>query len=229
MGKNYNTWGGKNNSWGNKNRKGGGKGPQRDDETWSKGAKVALAGVFLFTLAHTGLGPIVETATNVMDVFDLGNDIKEQKLAKSNKSNKGKKDSESLGYSTIKNNIDLEAADVKDILEFLHNELVTSDSSSMATNETTAIFIEYDSFKNSTKYNKNIMNKLEKYEGAVSFIAVHPDYLSEAEMQEEFERVADIIQSNNEGNNSVFTKIKTNALTNVPRSGSFVMTVTFTE
>ena len=196
----------------------------------NKIVKVIVGGVVLFTLANTGMGAVVDTATNVLDVFDLKNDIQEYKSA-SNKSSKGKgkKSSESSTYSTIKNNVDLEAADVKDILDFLHAELVSSDSASMATSETTAIFIEYDCFKNAKKYNKNIMEKLEKYEGAVSFIAVHPDYLSDAEMKEEFERVADIIQSNNEGNNSVFTKIKTNALTNVPRQGSFVMTVTFTE
>ena len=83
----HNTWGGKNNSWGNRNKKGksGGGGPVRDDEAWSKGAKVVAGGVVLLVLANTGLGPVVETAQNVMDVFDFGNDVKEQVASRNNK------------------------------------------------------------------------------------------------------------------------------------------------
>lgn len=232
----YNTWGGKNNSWGNKNRKGksgGGGGPVRDDEAWSKGAKVVAAGVCLFVLANTGLGPVIETAQNVMDVFDFKNDVKEyhdtvKSESKGSKNSKSSKANDSK-YNSIKNNVDLEASDVSDILEFLHTELTKADAEAMDTDNTTAIFVEYDYFKNDRKYQKNIMEKLEDYSGAVSFIAVHPDYLSDAEMQEEFDRVAKIINGNTKGNNSVFRKIKTNALTNVPRAGSFVVTVTFTE
>ena len=77
----YNTWGGKNNSWGNKNRKN--KESNNSGGNGNKIAKVAVAGVCLFVLANTGFGPIIETAENVMDVFDFQKEVKES--VKSNK------------------------------------------------------------------------------------------------------------------------------------------------
>ena len=226
---NYNTWGGKNNSWGNKNRKGksgGGGGPVRDDEAWSKGAKVVAGGVVLLVLANTGLGPIVETAENVMEVFDFGNDIKEAKAAsKANNKNSGKAKSAEDSYKSVKNNVDLEASDVKDILEFFEGEFRTTgiDASDVKVN-----IIDYDAFKNDRKYNKNIVDKLSKRSGTVTFMAVCPDYLTEDEMRTEFERIGELVSNNKDGVPAgVFRSIKRNGGLNVPGPGSFTMAVTF--
>lgn len=213
---------------------GSGKGPQRDDEAWSKGAKVAVVGVLLFTLAHTGLGPLVETAQNAMDVFDFGQDVKEYTdtvKSDSNVSNKigvGKQDRTYEDfYKQVKNNIDLEASDVKDILEYLHGELSKSNMSNMDTMKASAIFIDYDCFISEKKYIKNVMNKLDNYEDTVTFIAKCPDYIATDAMQSEFDKISEIINANLSGYDTVFNKVSMNALTNLPESGDFVMSVTF--
>lgn len=232
----YNTWGGKNNSWGNKNRKGkssGGGGPQRDDEKWSKGAKVVAGGVVLLVLANTGLGPVIETAQNVMDVFDFGKDVKEYSDTAKNSSKtsdkgagKQNKDYDDV-YKNIKNNADLETSDVKDILEYLHENLSESKPSAMDTKKASAIFIDYDCFLNEKKYVKNVMNKLEDYKDTVTFIAMCPDYVATEDMQAEFDKISEVIKANLSNNDSVFNKISMNALTNLPDPGNFVMSVTF--
>lgn len=205
---------------------GKGGGPQRDDEAWSKGAKVVVGGVVLFVLANTGLGPIVETAQNVMDVFDLGNDIKEAKAAsKASNTKSGKSKKVEDNYKSVKTNVDLEASDVKDILEFFNAEFASSgvDPSDVKVN-----IIDYDAFKNDRKYNNKIIDKLSKRSGTVTFMAVCPDYLTEEEMRAEFERIDKIITDNKDGIPSgVFSSIKKNGGLNVPNSGSFTMAVTF--
>lgn len=227
---NYNTWGGKNNSWGNTNRKGksgGGGGPVRDDEAWSKGAKVVAGGVVLLVLANTGLGPIVETAQNVMDVFDFGNDIKEAKASSKAESgkNSGKAKSAEDSYKSVKNKVDLEASDVKDILEFFQGEF---SASGVDTSDIKVNIIDYDAFKNDRKYNNKIIDELSKRSGTVTFMAVCPDYLTEDEMRAEFERIDEIITNNKDGiPEGVFRQIKRNGGLNVPNAGSFTMAVTF--
>ncbi len=233
----YNTWGGKNNSWGNKNRKGkSGGGPQRDDEKWSKGAKVVAGGVVLLVLANTGLGPVIETAQNVMDVFDFGKDVKEYadtNKTNSKSSNKNKKGNTKKGdtyedvYKNIKNNADLEASDVKDILEYLHSNLADDGTEAMNTKKASAIFIDYDCFLSEKKYVKNVMEKLDKYEDTVTFVAKCPDYMMTDDMQGEFDRISEIINANLSGYDTVFNKVSMNALTNLPDPGNFVMSVTF--
>ena len=223
----YNTWGGKNNSWGNRNKKGkSGGGPVRDDEAWSKGAKVVAGGVVLFVLANTGLGPIVETAQNVMDVFDFGNDVKEQVASRNNTTDsKGKVKSGKDNYKSVKCNVDLEASDVKDILDFFNTEF---QASNINTEKVKVNIVDYDAFKNDKKYNKKIIDELSKRSGTVTFMAVCPDYLTEEEMRAEFERIDELITNNKDGIPSgVFSSIKKNGGLNVPNSGSFTMAVTF--
>ena len=224
----HNTWGGKNNSWGNRNKKGksGGGGPVRDDEAWSKGAKVVAGGVVLFVLANTGLGPIVETAQNVMDVFDFGNDVKEQVASRNNTTDsKGKVKSGKDNYKSVKCNVDLEASDVKDILDFFNTEF---QASNINTEKVKVNIVDYDAFKNDKKYNKKIIDELSKRSGTVTFMAVCPDYLTEEEMRTEFERIDELITNNKDGIPSgVFSSIKKNGGLNVPNEGSFTMAVTF--
>ena len=223
----HNTWGGKNNSWGNRNKKGkSGGGPVRDDEAWSKGAKVVAGGVVLFVLANTGFGPIVETAQNVMDVFDLGNDIKEHKASSQATDSKGsgKAKRGEDNYKSVKCKVDLEAADVADILDFFSTEF---SASNVDTSDVKVNIIDYDAFKNDRKYNNKVIDELSKKSGTVTFMAVCPDYLTEEEMHAEFERIDKIVTENKEGIPNVFRQIKRNGGLNVPRTGSFVMAVTF--
>lgn len=214
---------------------GKGRGPQRDDAAWSKGAKIVAGGVVLLVLANTGLGPVIETAQNVMDVFDFGKDVKEYAdTAKSNSNTKssdkgvGKKDStyEDV-YKHIKNNADLEASDVKDILEYLHGNLSESKAEAMDTKKASAIFIDYDCFLSEKKYVKNVMEKLDKYEDTVTFVAKCPDYMATEDMQGEFDKISEIIKANLSGYDTVFNQVSMNALTNLPDPGNFVMSVTF--
>lgn len=235
----YNTWGGKNNSWGNKNRKGksGGGGPQRDDEKWSKGAKIVAGGVVLLVLANTGLGPVIETAQNVMDVFDFGKDVKEYAdTAKSTSKSNSKSSNKGAGkkgttyedvYKHIKNNADLEASDVKDILEYLHTKLSTERPEAMDTKKASAVFIDYECFLSEKKYVKNVMEKLEDYEDTVTFVAACPSHLTVEDMNAEFEKITEIIKANLSGYDTVFNQVSMNALSNLPNPGEFIMSVTF--
>ena len=226
----HNTWGGKNNSWGNRNKKGksGGGGPVRDDEAWSKGAKVVAGGVVLLVLANTGLGPIVETAENVMEVFDFGKDIKQYKdAAKNSKSSNSKKKTGADAYKSVNCDVDLEASDVKDILEFFNNEYQSVD---LKPEKMKINIIDYDAFKNDKKYNKKIVNKLNSRSDMVTFMAVCPDFLTEEEMRAEFERISQMISDNKEGlPDGVYWKIKKNGGLNVPEEGTFTMSVTFVQ
>ena len=207
---------------------GKGGGPQRDDEAWSKGAKVVAGGVVLLVLANTGLGPIVETAQNVMDVFDFGNDVKEHVTSKNNVADSkgsGKAKRGEDNYKSVKCDVDLEASDVKDILDFFNTEL---QASNINTEKVKVNIVDYDAFKNDRKYNNKIIDELSKRSGTVTFMAVCPDYLSEEEMHAEFERIDEIITNNKDGIPSgVFSSIKKNGGLNVPNSGSFTMAVTF--
>ena len=129
-----------------KKGKSGGGGPVRDDEAWSKGAKVVAGGVVLLVLANTGLGPVVETAQNVMDVFDFGNDVKEQVASRNNTTDsKGKVKSGKDNYKSVKCNVDLEASDVKDILDFFNTEF---QASNINTEKVKVNIVDYVAFKN---------------------------------------------------------------------------------
>lgn len=216
---------------------GKGRGPQRDDEKWSKGAKVVAGGVVLFVIANTGFGPIVETAQNVMDVFDFGKDAKEysdtvKSNSKSNSKSSNKavskqEDDYSSVYKHIKNNVDLEASDVSDILQYLHGNLSESETEAMNTNQASAIFVDYECFTNEKKYIKNVMEKLDKYDDTVTFIAMSPNYLQTSDMQNEFDSISEMINNNLSGYDTIFNKISMNALINLPDPGNFVMSVTF--
>ena len=225
---NYNTWGGKNNSWGNKNRKGssgGSGGPQRDDEKWSKGAKIVAAGVVLLVLANTGLGPIIDTVQNVTDIFDFGKENTEA-VETSVKNNTGSNLKQSKGYKSVKGELDLDAGEVKDVLEYLSEQL---SEKSVNTSNASAVLVDYSVFKNDKSYVKNIVNKLDRYSNTVSFVALSPNILSETEMDEEFYRISEIISNNNDIAGCGFTKFNTNGLKNNPSVGNFVFAVTFSK
>ena len=123
----YNTWGGKNNSWGNRNRKN-----QNSDKGGGNGNKVAkavVAGVCLFVLANTGLGPIIETAENVMDVFDFQKEVVESTKSDTKSNTKSNKKSNKKGkdnFKSLKNDADISASDIADILDNLYEKLDSS-------------------------------------------------------------------------------------------------------
>lgn len=223
---NYNTWGGKNNSWGNRNRKGssgGSGGPQRDDEKWSKGAKIVAAGVVLLVLANVGFGPIVETVENVVDIFDFGKEV-----SNTVESNKGTStvSNTKKSYKSVKGKLDLNEGDVKDILEYLSEQL---SEKSINTNKASAVLIDYSSFDNDKKYIKNVVEKLDKYSETVSFVAVTDKFVTDEEMTEEFYRISEIVSNNKDISGSVFNKYNVNGLKNNPSIGYFVYAVTFTK
>ena len=81
--------------------------------------------------------------------------------------------------------------------------------------------------KNDIKYRKDIISKLDKYKTTVSFMAVNPELLSEEEMNNEFNRISEIVSSNKDKIGNGFRKYTVNGLKNVTGSGTFVFSVTF--
>lgn len=215
---------------------GSGGGYNKGGGGFNTGAKIVAGGVVLFVLANTGFGPVIETAQNVMDVFDFGKDVKEytdttksnSKSSSSNNKGAGKKKTtyEDV-YKNIKNNADLEASDVKDILEYLHTKLSTDRPEAMDTKKASAVFIDYDCFLSEKKYVKNVMEKLDKYEDTVTFIAACPANMTTDDMNAEFEKITEIIKANLSGYDTVFNQVSMNALSNLPNPGEFIMSVTF--
>ena len=221
----YNTWGGKNNSWGNKNRKN--KESNNSGGNGNKIAKVAVAGVCLFVLANTGFGPIIETAENVMDVFDFQKEVKE--TVKSNKKSNSKTNSKTNkkgkdNFKSLKNNADISASDIADILDNLYGKL---DSSGIDTKKTTVVTVKYSSFSSDEKFEKEILKKISKYKNTVSFIAVNDTNLSEEAMQYEYERVYSMLSRCSSSFNSEFDSAIVNGMLNRPNPGSFTIAVTF--
>ena len=220
---NYNSWGGKNNSWGNRNRKGSSGnsgGPQRDDETWSKYAKIFAVGIAVLVFAKMGFGPVVETVENVFDFLDFGSEVTETV------DNNINKDTQNGGYKSVKGKLELDESDVNDVLEYLYEKL---DERNVDIENGTAVFVDYSVFKNDKNYRKNVVEKLENYSNTVSFIALNSEKLSNEEMSSEFSRISEIIENNNDIAGCGVNKYDTSGLKNNPNEGDFIFSVTFSK
>ena len=221
----YNTWGGKNNSWGNKNRKN--KESNNSGGNGNKVAKAVVAGVCLFVLANTGFGPIIETAENVMDVFDFQKEVVESTKSDTKSNTKSNKKSNKKGkdnFKSLKNDADISASDIADILDNLYEKL---DSSGVNTKKTTVLTVKYSCFSSDEKFEKEILKKLSKYKNTVTFIAVNDENLSEEAMQYEYERVYSMLSRCSSSFSSEFNSALVNGMLNRPNVGSFTIAVTF--
>lgn len=138
---------------------------------FNKGAKILVCGVFLFALAHTGFGWVGETIDNISDVFEAKSKIEEVQSNRNNSSNsKPKSKNIKKEYNSVKGKIDIEADDVKDILEYLYDKL--SDNN-IDTKDTDIVFTDYKALKDAKSYNKNIVKKLKKYSNPVTFVLIN--------------------------------------------------------
>ena len=189
--------------------------------------KLIVGGVVLFTLANTGVGPIIETAQNALDVFDTAKDVKEFRQEVNNTESYRDKDGNfdyKEAYKDIKAGADLEAEDMADILEHLHSKLSENGTD---TRDMKVITVDYEALESDKKYNKEILKKLSKQKGPVTFIAVYEGYLDDSEMQAEYDRASEIIYSNLELEDCDYTQVRTNATTNMPNPGNLTLAITF--
>lgn len=225
----YNTWGGKNNSWGNRNRKNQTSNNRNNNSggggDFNKGAKILVCGVFLFALAHTGFGWVGETIDNISDVFEAKSKIEEVQSNRNNSSNsKPKSKNIKKEYNSVKGKIDIEADDVKDILEYLYDKL--SDNN-IDTKDTDIVFTDYKALKDAKSYNKNIVKKLKKYSNPVTFVLINDGSLSSDEMETEYNRAFKLAQDNNDFSKTKFNSVIVAGRYNSPSSGNMIISLTF--
>lgn len=189
--------------------------------------KLIVGGVVLFTLSQTGIGPIMDTVGNALDVFDTAKDVKEFRQEVNNTESYRDKDGNfdyKEAYKDIKSGADLEAEDLADILEHFHTKF---SNDGVNTEKMKVITVDYEAFDSDKKYNKEILKQLSKQKGPVTFIAVYEGYLEEDQMQVEYDRASKIIYSNLEIEDSDYTQVKTAATTNMPNPGNLTIAITF--
>lgn len=123
----------------------------------------------------------------------------------------------------IKKEIDLSVGDVQSILEKLSEYI----ESGTAISED-VIILDYSEVSNSKDYEKEILNKLSKYNGSVTFVLIGDGIWSSDEALEEYEKVK-AIASDNLGylDNTEFTRIRTTVDLNYPQSGNLMITLIF--
>lgn len=188
----------------------------------SKIMRVVAVGFAIYMVANIGLGGAGEVLSNIGDALDFGKEVG-QTINETKGNVKGKSDSNG-DYKKVNNKAKIEADDLSDILDFLSEELQGAD---VSVSNGEVITIDYSSFKNDIKYRKDIISKLDKYKTTVSFMAVNSELLSEEEMNNEFNRISEIVSSNKDKIGNGFRKYTVNGLKNVTGSGTFVFSVTF--
>ena len=228
----YNTWGGKNNSWGNRNRKGkssGSSGNSGGGGGFNTFGKVFIGGCVLLALSQTGLGPIIETADNIKDAFDIGSKVRNNKSSSSSKSNsksssksnKSAKHSKSSKYDTK-----IGASDVKDILEHISDVMTDLESEGIDTSDTGVVTVDYSAFDSDADYIVAIKNRLPDLDKTTTFIATSKK-MSYNKMEDEYERLVEVINNNLSAPNGIFTGVRIKGILGVPDNDKLTITVTY--
>lgn len=219
----YNTWGGKNNSWGNKNRK---KKNNRtsNNQTRYKPTKlftVLAGGCLLFLCGALGISVLSNLFTSAKDAVDKVKTIKDVAEDINHKNTPNQADTLNHHKSTgldIDFDIDIEAEDVKDILDYIYEKIG-------ATNIEDTIVISYEDVKTVEGYQKQIINRLDNYN---NFIIVNKEYMEADKMQAEMDQFNHMVAENLDMiNGSNYNCIERSTHTNTPYAGDFTIAVTY--
>ena len=127
-------------------------------------------------------------------------------------------------YKAVNNKSNIDKVVLDKTVSYLSERL---SESNVDTKLGAVITVDYSVFKNENSYRKEILDKLKNYSTIVSFVAVSPNFLSEEDMDKEFERITKIVSDNKDRMNKKFVKYNTNGLKNVVSKGSFAYSVTF--
>lgn len=123
----------------------------------------------------------------------------------------------------IKKEIDLSAGDVQNILEKLSQYIETGTAISKD-----VIVLDYSEVSNSKDYEKEVLNKLSKYNGSVTFVLISDGIWSSDEALEEYEKMKTMASDNLDYlDDTEFTRIRTTVDLNYPQSCNLMITLTF--
>lgn len=210
-----NKWGGKNNVWGKRKSSG----PQRDDETWSKGAKIVVCCVVGFVLLKGGYKGVLETASNIKDVF-----VPKKEVVNTVDNKNIKNDNNNVGYQKV--DVDIDYDDVVDIVEDLLNDSEYKDKDFVSEISTSNnVFVDYSAFYNKKNFEKKVGKDLDNYSESVTYFSVGTENLDSDALNKEFERIAEVIgKSEVEGS---FTKFDMSIVPNKPNNGEYLVVLTF--
>lgn len=230
MSSNYNTWGGKNNSWGNKNRKNSSNtstnsSNSNNNQEPNKLFNTLAGGCCLFLMGVLGLDLLSSAVTGIKDTVDTTKQVAEVVENTVNNTDTSNNTSTSTNNYTfnIENELELEAEDIKDILEYLKESANIGNI-----NGDEAIIIDYSALENEKTYEKKIIKRLDKFNKAVTFVLINNNSLSEEEYKEELTRVQNLVSNNIEllrGTN--FESTATAGAFNYPNQGEMVISISF--
>ncbi len=216
----HNTWGGKNNSWGNRNRKRQNNQPTYNYEP-NKLFNTIAGGILLFFAGAAGLSIIGSIFTGVKDTIGIADKVNKittavTDTAGSSAGTQGTTNNYE-GLFDIKDELELDADDIKDILQFMQENLQDSQPDTL-----TLSFEEVDTIE---EYKEKIVNKLDKYS---NFVLVYNGYLEYDPMVEKINSYTSELSNHSDLiSDSGYKTIKTSARTNVPNNGNFILMLTF--
>lgn len=210
-----NKWGGKNNVWGKRKSNG----PQRDDEAWSKGAKIATCVVIGFVLLNGGFKGVTDTLANIVDFLKPKSEVVDTVKTKN------VDDLNTVGYKKV--DMDIDYDDVQDILEtLLEDEDVSKEDNISNISFENVELVDYSAFENEKKFTKMIGKNLKNYENSVTFLSIADYSVQSDAFNQEFERVSQIIaNAEKEGH---FEKYNLSFVPGKPNSELFTVILTFT-
>ena len=215
----HNVWGGKNNAWGNRNRKKKTSNGQYDG-SMSKIGVAIIGGIFLFTLAHYGMDGLLDAIDNINDAKDKVEKVQDF-VSDNSYAEDGEVGYNKLGYF-IDTDVEIDSGTVKDILDFIAEIKEKLDVDDMNT-----VIMNYDTLQNDDSYNEKIIQTLSNYSDPVTFVFISNDLFDENVMNDEIERVHNLINNNVTASNTRFTNVKLSARLNSPEKGYITIAITF--
>lgn len=188
--------------------------------------KIIIGGICIYALGQVGLGWVTDTIGNIKDVLDFTDEVKTSSSSNTKASNNSTSKSKAkVKDKNVDIEIDISASDVADIIEEISNNL---GNYGINASKASVVFVDYSVFEDSDEYQKHIIDKLDEYDNAVSFVAVCDEYVTEQEhLDRLFESASNIVKTNNQLNTDKFNDIRIQSIVNKPYYGNICMSVTF--
>lgn len=187
-------------------------------------AKAIIGGIALFCLAQAGLGWIGDTIQEVKgtaeDIQAVGESV--DNVGKTDK-NTSEVSLNTQGFTIDFDINDIEASDVQEILQYLHDNLVTDQENITDDN---IIYLSTDVFNSNENYKAAVLNRLNTLAEPVIFIITY-NKVSESEKESVYSNVVGIVQTNNEVINYRFTDVSIDALYGAPSNNDLTIILRF--
>ena len=187
-------------------------------------AKAIIGGILLFCLAQAGLGWIGDAIENVKDTAEKVQTIGEiaDNIGKTNKGTSPKEINEK-GFTVEFDIDDIEASDVQEILEYLHNHLMGNQD----IDDNNVIYLSTEVFKSAENYKAAVLNRLWTIDDEQVAFVVTYNNVSENKKEAVYSNAKEIIQNNNSAGSSEFTDVKIDALYGAPSDKDLTIVLRF--